>query len=152
MRLCLIGYGNVGYGFIRVLLRHSSWLRERFGFSPKIVALHDLRRGTALSPSGLDLRALAKAWEENHNLSELGESPARPDAFFVIQESQADAVLELTPTDLSTGERFTTQGPPEGSTAYSELLQLLPAGGVAIQFQSSSTGSWFLTLWVMCFP
>jgi homoserine dehydrogenase len=104
MRLCLIGYGNVGYGFVRVLLRHSSWLRERFGFSPKIVALHDLRRGTVLSPSGLDLRALAKAWEENRNLSELGESPARPDAFFVIQESNADAVLELTPTDLSTGE------------------------------------------------
>jgi cell division protease FtsH len=57
----------------------------------------------------------------------------------VIQGSKIEGVLR-------TGERFTTQGPPEGSTAYSELLQLLQAGGVAIQFQSSSTGSWFLTL------
>jgi len=104
MRLCLIGYGNVGYGFVRVLLRHGSWLRERFEFSPKIVAVHDLRRGTVLSPLGLDLMVLAKAWEENRDLSELGESPSGLDAFSVIKESNADVVLELTPTDLTTGE------------------------------------------------
>lgn len=104
MRLCLIGYGNVGYGFVRVLLRHGSWLLERFGFAPKIVAVHDLRRGTVLSPSGLDLWALAKAWEKNLNLSELGASSASLDAFSVIKESNADTVLELTPTDLATGE------------------------------------------------
>jgi homoserine dehydrogenase len=94
----------VGYGFVQVLLRHGLWLKERFGFSPTIVAVHDLRRGTVLAPSGLDLVALAAAWRENRDLGELGERGKGLDAFAVIRESGADVVLELTPTDLKTGE------------------------------------------------
>ncbi len=47
---------------------------------------------------------------------------------------------------LKTGERFSTQGPPEGSSAYGDLIQLLEAQGVSIQFQSSSGAGWFLTI------
>ncbi|MGQ9700730.1 MAG: ATP-dependent zinc metalloprotease FtsH [Candidatus Bipolaricaulaceae bacterium] len=57
----------------------------------------------------------------------------------VIQGAQIEGVL-------STGERFFTQGPPEGSTAYNDLIQLLDAHGVSIQFRPPSGGGWFLTL------
>lgn len=104
MKICMIGYGNVGYGFVQVLLRHGRWLKEKYDFVPKIVAVHDIRRGTVLSQSGLELEALAKAWEENRDLSGLGDEKKQLNAFEVIQESGADVVLELTPTDLRTGE------------------------------------------------
>lgn len=149
--MCMIGYGNVGYGFVRVLLRHGAWLRERFGFAPKIVAVHDIRRGTVLSPDGLDLQALARAWEENRNLSELGKSEAGLNAFSVIRDSDADVVLELTPTDLRTGEpaaghiRFsftdkkhvvtTNKGPV--ALFGKELLALAQANGVQFRFEGT---------------
>ncbi|MCS7241039.1 MAG: homoserine dehydrogenase, partial [Candidatus Bipolaricaulota bacterium] len=104
MKLCLIGYGNVGYGFIEVLRRHRPWLEERFGFAPKVVAIHDIRRGTILNPDGLDLKVIADAWRNNQNLSELGRSTDELSALAVIKDSGADVVLELTPTDLRTGE------------------------------------------------
>lgn len=151
MKLCLIGYGNVGYGFVRVLLRHGPWLRERFGFAPKIVAVHDIRRGTVLAPEGLDLEALAAAWVENRDLSELGKSGAGLDAFAVIQECGADAVLELTPTDLRTGEPAaghirlaltakkhvvtTNKGPV--ALFGKELLSLAKENGVQFRFEGT---------------
>lgn len=99
MKLCLIGFGNVGIGFVRVLLRHKAWLYQWFGFAPTIVAVHDIRRGTAISPAGLDLNELEEAWRRNLSLGE-----SKKDAGAVIRESGADVVLELTPTDLRTGE------------------------------------------------
>ncbi|MCS7240600.1 MAG: ATP-dependent zinc metalloprotease FtsH [Candidatus Bipolaricaulota bacterium] len=57
----------------------------------------------------------------------------------VIQGSKIEGILR-------TGERFSTQGPPEGSSAYNELIQLLDAHGVSIQFQSSSGTGWFITI------
>ncbi len=57
----------------------------------------------------------------------------------VIQGAKIEGVLK-------TGERFSAQGPPESSPAYSELIALLDAQGVSIRFQSSSGSSWFLTI------
>ncbi len=47
---------------------------------------------------------------------------------------------------LRTGERFVTQGPPENSPAYAELVSLLDAQGVSLQFESPSSASWFWTI------
>ncbi|MEN3010749.1 MAG: homoserine dehydrogenase [Candidatus Bipolaricaulaceae bacterium] len=151
MRLCLIGYGRVGYGFVRVLHRHGGWLAQRFGFAPRIVAVHDLRRGTVLAPEGLDLERLAAAWQEDRDLGELGERGAGLDAFAVIRESGADVVVELTPTDLRTGEpaagyiRFalasgkhvvtTNKGPV--ALFGKELLALAREHGVQFRFEGT---------------
>jgi len=151
MKLCLIGYGNVGYGFVQVLWRHGPWLRERFGFVPQIVAVHDVRRGTVLAPEGLDLEALSRAWQENRDLGELGRGGKGLTAFTVIEESGADVVVELTPTDLRTGEpaaghiRFalaakkhvvtTNKGPV--ALYGKELLALAEENGVCFRFEGT---------------
>jgi cell division protease FtsH len=60
----------------------------------------------------------------------------------------AEVVIQGTKIEgiLRTGERFTTQGPPESSSAYNELIQLLEGRGVSIQFQSPAGSGWFLTI------
>ncbi len=151
VRICLIGYGRVGYGFVQVFLRHRVWLAERFGFAPKIVAVHDIRRGTVFAPEGLDLARLAWAWREGRDLGELGQSGAGLDAFAVIRDSEADVVVELTPTDLRTGEpaagyiRFaltskkhvvtTNKGPV--ALFGNELLALARENGVEFRFEGT---------------
>jgi len=47
---------------------------------------------------------------------------------------------------LRTGERFVTQGPPENSPAYAELITLLDGQGVSLQFESASSSGWFWTV------
>ncbi len=47
---------------------------------------------------------------------------------------------------LRTGERFVSQGPPENSPAYAQLIDFLDAQGVSLQFETSSSASWFWTI------
>lgn len=60
----------------------------------------------------------------------------------------AEVVIQGTKIEgvLKTGERFSTQGPPESSPTYNDLIKLLEDQGVSIQFQSQSGSSWLLTL------
>lgn len=109
LRLCLIGFGNVGYGLLQVLWENQSWLSEHHGFAPRIVAIHDIKRGTALDPQGLPIPELLAAWEHGERVDSLSAEPTDGlDAFAVMEESGADVVLELTPTDLGTGEPGTS--------------------------------------------
>jgi len=57
----------------------------------------------------------------------------------VIQGAKIEGVLK-------TGERFSTQGPPESSPTYNDLVKLLEDQGVSIQFRSQSDSSWVLAL------
>ncbi len=84
-----------------------------------------------------------------------GTSPGRINSFsysHFLDQVRAGKVAEVVIQGakiegvLKTGERFSTQGPPESSPTYNDLIQLLEAQGVSIQFQSASGSSWFLTL------
>jgi len=100
VRLALIGFGNVGQGFAQILLERGDSYAENLGLNFSIVAVNDLVRGSAYNPDGLDLRTLLKA----ENLSTLPEGNTGWDAFAMIARSNADVVLELSFTDLQTGE------------------------------------------------
>ncbi len=141
----------MGYGVVQVLLRHRAWLKDRFSCVPQIVAVHDIRRGTVFAPDGLDLERLAWAWREDRDLAEIGRGAKGLDAFPVIRESGADVVLELTPTDLRTGQpatghiRFalasgkhvvtTNKGPV--ALFGKELLALAKENGVQFRFEGT---------------
>ncbi len=100
VRLALIGFGNVGQGLAQILLERGDSYAENFGLNFSIVAVNDLVRGSAFNPDGLDLRTLLIA----ENLSTLPEGKTGWDAFETIARSNADVVLELSFTDLQTGE------------------------------------------------
>ena len=53
---------------------------------------------------------------------------------------------------LKTGERFTTEGPPEGSPIYADLQKELDSQGVTYSFKPTSGNSWFITLLVYLLP
>ncbi|MEN3009887.1 MAG: ATP-dependent zinc metalloprotease FtsH [Candidatus Bipolaricaulaceae bacterium] len=60
----------------------------------------------------------------------------------------AEVVIRGTEIEgiLRTGERFLTQGPPENSPAYGELIKFLDAQGVSIQFAKPSSTGWLWTI------
>lgn len=102
-RLALIGFGNVGQGLAQILMDHGDAYAERFGAQFSIVAVSDMLKGSVFDPDGISPAALLEA-AANGSLKSV---PARYhdwDALRTIRESTADIVVEMTYTDLKTGE------------------------------------------------
>ncbi len=84
MKLALIGYGNVGRAFARLLER------KRASFPFRIAGIHTARHGTAIDDRGLPL-----------------EPPFGPPAASIedfLDRVKAEIVLEVTPLNPCTGE------------------------------------------------
>lgn len=103
-RLALIGFGTVGQGFTEILRDRGDVLAERFDAQFQIVAVSDLLKGSVFDPAGLDTADLLDAVQADGNLNGVAAPHRGWDAMRTIAESNADAVAELSYTDLETGE------------------------------------------------
>jgi homoserine dehydrogenase len=103
-RLILVGLGNVGRGFLRVLQSQGPRLRERYGREFIVVGAAD-SAGTAFDPAGLDLGAVLAAKARGDSVASLPliGHPGMS-GIDLVGSVRADAVLESTPVDLRTGQ------------------------------------------------
>ncbi|HKI57783.1 MAG TPA: homoserine dehydrogenase [Trueperaceae bacterium] len=100
-RLALIGFGTVGQGFAQILAERGDALAARHGLEVVVTAVSDFNRGSVYRAAGFDPRELLGAADALETL----EADAKGwDALTTISESGADAVAELSFTDLKTGE------------------------------------------------
>jgi homoserine dehydrogenase len=103
-RLALVGFGAVGQGLAQILREHSARLAQEQGIAPRIVAVA-ARTWGAYRAAGLDVAALLRAAETRR--------PADvPDArrwtpHEMIAQAEADVLVEVSPTDLASGEPAT---------------------------------------------
>jgi homoserine dehydrogenase len=88
MRLALIGYGNVGRAFARLLES------KRSSYPFRIVAIHTLRHGSAYDPHGLPLEPA------------FGPAAASIDEF--LGKAKAEVAIELSSLSPTDGEPATT--------------------------------------------
>lgn len=150
-KLALIGFGNVGQGLTQILRDRAEDLRTAYGISFRIVAVCDLMKGSVCDPDGLDPAALLAAVADGGSLEQVqakakGWSPLR-----AIQESGADALVELSFTDLKTGEpafthmktalergmhAFTTNKGPV-ALHYAELARIAARTGAALGIEGT---------------
>ena len=106
-RLVLIGFGSAGQGLAQILRYHSDWLERRYGVVLQIVGVCTARRGCAYDEQGIDPAALLDAIEREGSLRGLaGQRDWAPSD--MIAQAQADVLIELSPTDLTTGEPATS--------------------------------------------
>ena len=144
--LCFIGFGNVGQGLARILVRKERELRERWGFAFRTVAVVTRTRGAAVSSDGLSLADLLARVERGEPLGNERISPVEAALL-----PQTDIVLDATPTNLITGEPglsltraalgsgrsvvSSNKGPV--SLALAELKELARARGAHYRFEGS---------------
>jgi len=100
-RLAIIGFGNVGQGFTQILRDEGAELAQQYGARFQIVAVCDLLKGSVHDPKGLDPAALLDSIAAATTLRGGREAW---DALQTIERSNADIVIELSYTDLKTGE------------------------------------------------
>ena len=115
--LALIGFGNVGQGLAEILSKNAPLLREKFDADIRIVAICDLYKGSIADPNGLDPQALLDHINEKGDLKEFPAPDKGWDARETIENSGANVLVELSFTDLKTGE-----------PALSHMIQALTSG------------------------
>ena len=102
--LALIGFGNVGRSFARLLLRKAAELNEHHGITFAITTIATGRHGAALDQNGLDIGRALKLVEEGKSINELSTQPAPTDMLALIRTCGADVLFENTPVNYQTGQ------------------------------------------------
>ena len=131
MDLALIGFGNVGRAFARLLEK------KRASFPFRIVGIHTARHGTALSAKGLGCEP------------QFGPAAASVESF--LDAAKAEVAIEVTPLNPLTGEpaishiraafarrmHVVTANKGPLAHAYAELVEEARAAGVHFRFEST---------------
>lgn len=107
MRLLFIGFGTVAQGLSELLLEKRAELSSRHGLDWTVTGVVDTLKGSALNPGGLDLEAVMAAAAEGRSISELADVDCESDVLSMIERAEADVLIEVTYTDIKTGQPAT---------------------------------------------
>ena len=102
--LALIGFGTVGQGLIEILVDKKEWLKEEYNFEWRLVAISDLLKGAIYDPQGLDPEKCLNLVKNGEKLDTYPVSYKGWDSLRTIKESNADIIIEVSYTDIKTGE------------------------------------------------
>jgi homoserine dehydrogenase len=104
MRIILVGWGVVGQSFAQIITQRKRELARKYGFRPRIVAIVD-KKGAAINPKGLDLEEMLALKKEKGTVSASSQH-GRPgmSALEAIESVEAEAMVEVTPTNIETAE------------------------------------------------
>ena len=153
MRLIVVGFGAVGQNFAKLLLSRSADLYRLYGIKPRIVACVD-SKGSSISPTGLDLQRLLDVKKSKGTIGEYEKKSSKFDSFQVIENIDAEMLLELTPTDLNDGEpgishiisamrsgkHIITVNKGPLALAFPSLIELANYNGVMLRFSGTVGG------------
>ena len=96
-KLALLGFGNVGQAFARLLMRKADQLEADYGIQTLVTAIATGSRGRAINAAGIDLQAALDLIEAEEPLDALSTQPAPTDNIAFIRASGADVLFENTP-------------------------------------------------------
>lgn len=102
MRIQLIGFGNIGQGFARVLLRKGKSIKKRHGFDARVVSISDVT-GTIADERGLKLEGVLKEMARGQGIAGC-DGAKKISALEALKKTDADVVVEATPSNIKTGE------------------------------------------------
>jgi homoserine dehydrogenase len=154
LRIILIGYGIVGQSFTKLLLSKLVDLSNLYGMKPRIVACVD-NKGSAIDTSGLDIQRLLEIKKNKGTVGEYyNNKTSRLEPLQIIENIDAEIVLELTPTNLTDGEpglshitsamkygkNVITVNKGPLSVAFSSLVELANYNGIMFKFSGTVGG------------
>ena len=100
--LALVGLGNVGRRFLRLLFEREDTLREKYGLAFSVHCVID-SSGVAVSDDGFDLPRLLEHKVCGLKLRELREFDEGLTLAVALDRVQCEILLEASPVDLNTG-------------------------------------------------
>ncbi len=149
-RLALIGFGTVGNGLVEILREKESTLKGNYGFEYSIVAVSDFKKGSVYHENGLNINQLLEL-DAVGSLEEYPGGLKGWDALTTIRNSNADVIVELTYTNVQTGQpaidhcqaafengkHVVTSNKGPVAVAYRELQELADLNNAQFRFEGT---------------
>jgi len=108
LRIALVGFGNVGRHFARLLPGPYGRILRDAGARPVVTGIATARHGIAVDPHGLSLaRCLARV-AAGKSLETLGRGRPPASVLDFVRRVPADVLIEISPLDPRSGEPATT--------------------------------------------
>ncbi|OGO27426.1 MAG: homoserine dehydrogenase [Chloroflexi bacterium RBG_16_54_11] len=150
-KIALLGFGNVGRAFLRLLQRKKDQLIEDHQLEFTITGIATARHGMAVNQQGLDGEGALSIITSGGSLDTLSTLPLKSDPFEFIRSCGADVLFENTPVNYATGQpavsllRLALQCGMHAITAnkgpvvhaYQELTDLAGKQGRKFYFESA---------------
>lgn len=150
-RIAFIGLGTVGQGLVEILIEQKEELKERFGYEFSVVAVSDKMKGSVYDENGLDLQKLLDLVKSTGKIEDYPRGIKGWDSIKTITETNANLIVEVSWTDIQTGEPaithikeaikcykhivMTNKGPI--ALVARELLSMAEKNGVEIRFEGT---------------
>ena len=99
-RIVLLGFGNVGREFVRLLLERKTELRREQGLEASVVAILTGRHGRVENARGIDLRKALRLVRADRWIVACGR-PIRGGSNAFLRRVRADVVVEVTPLRIA---------------------------------------------------
>ncbi len=167
IRVALLGFGNVGQAFARLLQAKRGSLQQDYDLTFLITGIATARHGTAIRPQGIDLDEALKTVSTSGKLDQLSALPAITDLYDFIRRCDAEVLFENTPVNYADGQpavsylRCALEAGMHAITAnkgpvvhaYQELTALAQDQGCKFFFESAvMDGAPIFSLFRHCLP
>ncbi len=155
VKICLSGLGNVGRHFVSLLIERRGLLQSKYGLDIELFAV-SCSDGGIVSSSPLDLETVySHSRQQSWTSSFPGQGKDDLEGWQIIEKSQADVLIEATPTDLKSGEPGMTNLKTaiekgmdivtltKGALVkdFSGLMELSKAKGIVIKFSGATAAA-----------
>jgi len=150
LRLAMIGFGNVGQEFVRLLDRKREWLVKCKGLDVEILVIATRSKGCLMSKRGLDTGRVIEELRKG-SLRGYGPEYTELSPLDLIGKCDADMMVELTTLDIESGQPATdhikkamnmgmdvitaNKGPV--AFHYDDLARLARSNGIKFRFEGT---------------
>lgn len=104
LRLVILGFGNVGQEFARLLLKKREWLLKSKGLDIEVLAIATRSRGSLISKRALDLERVLRHLADRNTLADFGPEATKLSPIEILDSTDADLMIELTPLNIESGQ------------------------------------------------
>ncbi|MCK4636958.1 MAG: homoserine dehydrogenase, partial [Methanomicrobia archaeon] len=102
--IVFIGFGIVGTGLAEILHNKKEYLKNKYGFEYTVLGVCDLIKGSIYDENGLDLGKLLELNKEKGKIIDYPAKEKGLKSVEMIKKPEVDIVVEVTPTNVKTGE------------------------------------------------
>lgn len=105
-KLALLGFGNAGKAFAKLLMEKHEQIKEKYGYNVVVTAIATGTRGNLAVPTSAEAIDLAAAIEDIETLGKFSARLPLTDltAVQIAEQADYDVLVEMTPLNIFTGE------------------------------------------------
>jgi homoserine dehydrogenase len=142
LRLCFLGFGNVGRALARLLVAKSGELRESYGIEWEITGVATRRLGWRAANEAIDVAALLAGTDQTSAENGIDQwlATARPDVVFEttsLNPETGQPAIDYLRASLEAGAHTMTANKAPIVYAFDELNEIARAQGKRFLFEST---------------